>query len=389
MQPLAAGIGLERFHGSHAHVKIVADENIPGILEWCGGLGDITLVEGRTLQRAQLLAAEVLLVRSVTRVDAALLAGTPIRFVGSATSGIDHIDQSVLAARGICFAATPGCNARAVAEYILACCLAYAEVLQRSLSELTVGVVGCGHAGSAVVRLLALLGVRCLVSDPPRARHEPAFSDVSLGEVLRADIVTLHVPLVAVGEWPTVDLIGTAQIATMKPRALLINAARGGVLAEHAWLSEAGERALILDCWRGEPAIDAAVLETTWIASPHVAGHTVDARWRATEMLAGALAAFLGKVSPAPPPALSAVTLPCPAADEEQLWQQLVFACCDPRRWTPALKAGPTASIGACFDRLRKQFGTRREFAAHTVTGADPQSGSGALLQALGFNLVA
>ena len=374
-------------------MKIVADDNIPGIREWCTSLGDIELVDGRQLRRRQLRAAEVLLVRSVTPVNAALLAGTPVRFVGTATSGTDHIDLEFLAARGIQFAAAPGCNSVAVAEYVLACCLAYADESQQSLAQLTVGVVGHGHAGSAVVRLLSVLGVHCLVNDPPRAEHEVGPPYVALAEVLRADIVTLHVPLMTTGPHPTRNMIGEAQIGSLSSHALLINAARGGVLAERDWLEAAGApRRLALDCWMGEPRIDPALRDACWIASPHIAGHTVDARWRATEMLARELTTFLGASVPRnvrPPPPVPLVLTHDAAMNP---LRALVFAGCDPMSYTVAMRTrpeSPTSEPAQVFDQLRKRLGARREFSAHTVTGATVNRAQRGLLEALGFTLAA
>lgn len=374
-------------------MKIVADDNIPGIHEWCGSLGAIELVAGRTLQRAQLLAADVLLVRSVTVVNAALLEGTPVRFVGTATAGVDHVDVEYLAARGIQFAAAPGCNAVAVAEYVLACCLVYAAERGIPVAALTVGVIGHGHTGAAVVRLLSILGVRCLLNDPPRAATAPARSYLPLADVLRADIVTLHVPLTAIGLHPTGNLIGDEQFAALAPHALVINAARGGVLVERAWLRHQDQqRRLALDCWIGEPQIDLALRDRCWVASPHIAGHTVDARWRATEMLARQLASFVGLPVVKGGGALPAVPLVLAREAADRPLQALVFAAVDPRNYTSAMRAQPTANADEArqyFDQLRRRLGARREFAAHTVTGATMTSSQCDLAAALGFNLAA
>ncbi len=374
-------------------MKIVADDNIPGIHQWCGSLGTIELVEGRKLRRAQLRTAEVLLVRSVTAVNAALLEGTPVRFVGTATSGVDHIDAEYLAARGIQFAAAFGCNAAAVAEYVLACCLAYATERRTPLAELSVGVVGYGHAGTAVVRLLSKLGVRCLLNDPPRAAKASAQLYLPLAEVLRADIVTLHVPLTTAGPHSTRNLLGAEQFSALTSRALVINAARGGVLVEGAWANpERKQRRLALDCWLGEPQIDLALCDRCWVASPHIAGHTVDARWRATEMLARQLANFIGLPvinNGGPLPIVPHVISADEARDPVQ---GLVFAAVDPRIYTLAMRARPTSEVGEAslyFDQVRRQLGARREFSAYTVMGATLTLTQRELVAALGFNLAA
>lgn len=371
-------------------MRIVADENIPGLAEWCGGFGDIEAVDGRTLHAGQLRNADILLVRSVTRVNAALLHDTPVRFVGTATAGIDHVDTAYLDMRGIRFASAPGCNAVAVAEYVLACCLLRADALGRPVAGLVVGIIGHGHVGQAVERLLRVVGVACLRHDPPRAEAGDPGPWDTLRETLAADIVTLHVPLSLDGPHATQRLIGAAEVARMRPDALLINAARGGVLDEAAWLAEAGPRTLALDCWCGEPLVTPAVLDRCWLASPHVAGHTVDARWRATGMLADALASAYGL----PPPGASATGLPRAglAIDDVSVADFVstaVFRCCDPRGWTTALKQTtplPTATRGAAFDALRKRCGVRREFSTHDLPARGLPADVRDTLSALGFD---
>lgn len=99
-------------------MKIVVDENMPYVEPLFGDLGEIIPVNGRTLTPEQVQDADVLLVRSVTRVNAALLeANQKLKFVGSATIGTDHVDLAYLATRGIVFSNAPGCNATAVGEF--------------------------------------------------------------------------------------------------------------------------------------------------------------------------------------------------------------------------------------------------------------------------------
>ncbi|MGD9600704.1 MAG: 4-phosphoerythronate dehydrogenase [Gammaproteobacteria bacterium] len=363
-------------------MRIVADENIPGLEAWCAGLGEITTVPGRALSRAMLRDADVLLVRSVTRVGPELLEGTPVRFVGTATAGVDHVDVPSLQARGIRFAAAPGCNAVAVAEYVLACSLRYARDIGRALADLRVGIVGAGHVGTAVAHLLTALGVRWVAHDPPRALRDSGFAGVPRDQVLASDIVTLHVPLVDEGPHPTRHLVGAPEIAALAPRALLVNAARGGVLDEAAWLAHAGSRQLAVDCWEGEPRILPALRAVALVASPHVAGHTVDARLRATGMLAHALTAWLGLAAPPAPPPPASVALDWRARPR---WEEIVRACCDPDSFTAAMQAMPEGDSGPHFDRLRARFGVRREFAAHVVRGMPRDDPARARLQALGF----
>lgn len=377
-------------------MRIVADKNIAHAAEACAAFGELTLVEGRTLSRDRLLAAEALLVRSVTRVDAALLAGTPVQFVGSATAGTDHIDLEYLRDAGIAFAAAPGCNARAVAEYVLACVLGYCLASGRAPATLSAGIIGHGHTGTAVEGLLSRLGLRCLVNDPPLAMLAPAAGYVSLQAALGADIVSLHVPLTAVGPHPTRQLIGAGELDRIDATGLLLNAARGGVVDEADWVARLARlpaaRAAI-DCWSDEPAVRPDLLRQAWIATPHIAGHTVDARERATAMLCTALARHYGGRADWTPPsartASAAITLDGAGASAFETVAAAVLACCDPGAPTALLRQTlgfPQARRRACFDELRSRFGDRREFTHYTVASVAPGSDTAVLLASLGFS---
>ena len=120
----------------NAGLRIVADRVIAQAQTAFSACGTVTSVDGRQLNATLLQTADILLVRSVTQVDRQLLAGTAVRFVGTATAGTDHIDLDYLKSQGIGFAAAAGCNARAVGEYVLACVLALALQTHRPLLNL-------------------------------------------------------------------------------------------------------------------------------------------------------------------------------------------------------------------------------------------------------------
>jgi erythronate-4-phosphate dehydrogenase len=375
-------------------MKIVADDNITGIAEHCSDLGEITFVDGRNLRRAELQDAEILLVRSVTRVDAKLLNDTPIRYVGSATAGIDHIDTDYLASRGIHFTATFGCNAVAVAEYVTACVLAHCLELGLNPAGLTAGIIGCGHTGTAVTHHLAQLGINCLRNDPPRAMPAPR-DYCSLESALRADVVTLHVPLTAEGPWATEGLVGRDEIAQLSPQALLINAARGKVLDESAWIQQRRPtQRLVLDCWIDEPRIALDLLDTCWIATPHIAGHTIDARLRATALLANDLRTFLGRppVLNVAPDSAGMITLdPERSLTALELTAKIVMTACNPKAYSRDMRGLKTAGaeLGARFDALRRRFGRRREFSAYQVNTKALDPATRLQIAGLGFTCAA
>ena len=372
-------------------MKIVADRVISDAETAFGGFGQVFLADGRRITAADLEDVDILLVRSVTRVDAQLLAGSRVRFVGTATAGVDHIDTAYLAKAGIEFAAAPGCNARAVGEYVLACVLSWVEATGRSLHRLRCGLVGAGHAGGAVRALLEAVGVQRLLHDPPRARREGSAGFVGLEEALAADIVSLHVPLTTGGEDATRGLLDKERIERLGPGTLLINAARGGVVDEAALLARLsrGDLHAVLDCWENEPTPASAMVAAAWIATPHVAGHTVDARRRATQQLQHALARHLGQ----PPPGLARgpfAPKPCVRLEGSgfTILHQAVTSCCNPVRDTPRLQslaAGGRAALAEGFDALRAEAGQRREFTAQPVALASLDPDTAALLQRINF----
>ncbi|OQW93654.1 MAG: hypothetical protein BWK79_10010, partial [Beggiatoa sp. IS2] len=186
-------------------LHIVADENILYVTEAFNTLGTVHTVAGRQLNRSHLSQADVLLVRSITPVNAELLAGTPVKFVGTATIGYDHVDVDYLRQQGIAFASAPGCNATSTAEYVVSALLTIAEQRDINLREQKVGIVGCGNVGSKVLHKLQALGIYCCVYDPilqEQTKIPKEYPFVEFGEILSSNIITLHVPLEKTGRYP-------------------------------------------------------------------------------------------------------------------------------------------------------------------------------------------
>jgi len=216
-------------------MKIVADENITFARQAFSSLGTVSVLPAAKITREQVSDADALFVRSVTTVNAALLDGSCVRFVGTATIGTDHIDLPYLQQRGIGFSSAPGSNANSVAEYVIASILALARMDNMALRGKTIGVVGAGHVGRLVVQKAAALKMNCLVCDPPRERAEGSADFVSLKKLLgESDIVTLHVPLVRDGEDKTQNMADDSFFKMLKPGAVFINSSRGGVVVESA-----------------------------------------------------------------------------------------------------------------------------------------------------------
>jgi erythronate-4-phosphate dehydrogenase len=370
-------------------MKIVADANIPAVEQYFAPFGQVTRVQGRSLQAAQLRAADVLLVRSVTRVDAALLAGSGVRFVGTATSGLDHIDREYLATAGIGFASAPGANANSVVEYVLAAIAAVDGQLERLLTGGTVGIVGYGAVGRTLARRLHALGVGYRISDPwldPRSVPHA----VPLEAVLSADVITLHCELTRRSPYPSYRLLGDTELGGLGAGQLLINASRGEVIDEAALLARlSGEQppVVVLDVWDGEPAIDMRLLDRLRLGTAHIAGYSLDGKLAATRMLRDALQSYLDTPSAAhSPDPDSALSLQAPEdLSGADLVRHLVSRVYDIARDDRQLR--DTARVNdpaAAFDGLRREYRERRELAGSRVRIAAGTPEQAATIAALG-----
>lgn len=357
---------------------IVADENIPLLDSFFEEIGDIRRVSGRHMTAADVADADILLVRSVTRVDASLLEGSRVKFVGTATIGTDHVDLDWLAQQKISFASAPGCNANSVVEYVLSVLSLHAERLDlRDWSDLTVGIVGAGNVGGALWRVLDRLGIETRVSDPVRAAREDEEVEFhSLEEVLACDVVTLHTPLTRDGDHPTYQLINQARLAALGTDQLLINTSRGEVIDEEALLAcldRDDAPTVVLDVWDREPAINQALVDRAWLATPHIAGYSLEGKVQGTEMVYQALCRFLGLPSrkqagqflPEPPLSKLAFTRAAQARDAADV---AIRSCYDPRRDDARLRRGLATAAqdqrSKVFDRLRRDYPVRREFSS-------------------------
>lgn len=378
-------------------MHLIVDANIPAADACFGAFGRVTRVPGRELRRAHLSDADALIVRSVTRVNEALLADTPVRFVGTCTIGTDHIDRDYLAAHDIGFASAPGCNAEAVADYVLAGLLNQAERESRPLLERRIGIVGAGNVGSRVQARLEGLGMDVAVCDPPRAAREGSAGFVSLDALIeRCDVLCLHTPLVREGEHATRHLLDARRIAALRPSTWVLNAGRGDCLdgdALYRRLARQDDITALLDVWEHEPGIDTALHARAALATPHIAGYSLDGKLRGSLMIRRALAGQLGLNSTleldaiCPPPAVAGLTLGQALPVEEAL-RLCARALYDPRRDHEALiRRAAAQGMAQGFDACRANYPQRREFATLTVRLESKAQTLAAPLRAAGFRV--
>ena len=352
-------------------MRIVADENIPLLDAFFAGFGEIQRLPGRSIDRAAVADADILVVRSVTPVTRELLEGSPVRFVGTCTIGTDHLDLDYFQQAGIQWSSAPGCNARGVVDYVMGSLLTLAEIEGVDLAQRTYGVVGAGQVGGRLIKVLKALGWNVLVCDPPRQAAEGG-DFVSLDDIVRrCDVISLHTPLSRGGEHPTWHLLDQSRLQQLRHGSWLINASRGPVVdnaALHDTLLDREDLQAVLDVWEGEPMVNTELADLCVIATPHIAGYSLDGRQRGTAQIYQALCAFLGQDAPItladllPKPWLAEVTL---SADADPVWalNMLCRGVYDPRRDDADFRRSLVGSISQplAFDLLRKNYPPRRE----------------------------
>lgn len=279
-------------------MKLVADDKIPHIADLFTECDELVLLPGESITRNDLIHADILLIRTVTPVNAALLANTTVKFVGSATSGIDHIDTYYLKQQHIFFANAEGANTKAVVEYVQLCVTALQQHHQLPIKNNVAGVIGCGKIGSMVARFFKSLGFVVLCYDPflqsIQQTSVESFNFVSLEQLMcDANLITIHTPLTTTKPHPTFHMIDHRLLHLMQKNAVLINTARGNVIDQVALLT-ANNITLCLDVWENEPEISIELLNKVFIGTPHIAGYSVAAKYRATEMVYESAAKFFG-----------------------------------------------------------------------------------------------
>jgi erythronate-4-phosphate dehydrogenase len=370
-----------------AAMRIVIDRDIPGVEQTFAHHGDIDRVDGRRLDRRQLIHADVLITRSITPVNVGLLEGTPVRFVGTATIGTDHLDTHWLEQQGITWANAPGCNADAAAQYTLAMIWLACELLGRNPLKQNVGIIGRGRVGFRLQKLLQSLGMACVANDPPLADCGTS-GLVSLDDALSQDIVCLHTPLTRQGPYPTFHMMDSLRLAQMQESALLLNTSRGDVLDGAALLSQlsSGRLHAALDVWSGEPGIDPELIEASTVATPHVAGYSTDGKLNGTLMVYRAFCSCLGESPVASGDDNSEYLELDLHASENPISSALKTSCFvhtqdHAMRHLSSLASAEQATL---FDGLRRDYPARRDFRAWRPVGVNAKIAS--TLRTLGFN---
>lgn len=348
-------------------MKIVADENIPFADELFSSLGTVELKPGRTLLADDVRDADILLVRSVTKVDRHLLEGSRVKFVGTCTIGTDHIDQNYLESAGIAFSSAPGCNAFGVIQYVFS--------ILASLDKLDIrnkiGIVGCGNVGGRLYKKLKALGFECVCIDPHLDINMiPDLADFSA--LYGCDVICMHTPRIQTGAYPTEKLMGRKQFEAFKEGALLINAGRGECVDNQAlseYLMTHDDLVVALDVWAHEPNVYAPLIPYVKFCSPHIAGYSYEGRVNGSTMIFEALSDFLAKPNTwIDEQLLNLRQRHFGEIEETQVksLEEFILHSYDPeidhQNFLEAVSTFPSS-----FDFLRKSYRKRRELAHYTT----------------------
>lgn len=379
-------------------MKIVCAETVLLGHEAFRSSGETLVIPDREIAREHLLDVDALVVRSKTKVTGDLLSGTPVQFVGTATAGTDHMDLACLEAEGRYWCAAPGCNANSVSEYLVAALLALGGRHAFELAGKTMGVVGCGHVGSRVVNKAEALGMTVLRNDPPLASVSAAPDYLPLESLLaESDIISLHVPHVNHGPWPTVHLADSLFFEQLRPGAVFINTARGSVCDYDALLdAKRGGTVshMIVDVWSPEPAFRIDVLEVTDLASPHIAGHSFEGKLNGTLACYQELCDFFGLprswdvAASLPAPPCRSIELDVQGMGDETALHEIVRQVYDIETDDALIRRAAARSEidrSRKFDALRKDYRTRREFSNSSLQLKNARESLSHKARALGF----
>jgi erythronate-4-phosphate dehydrogenase len=355
-------------------LKIVADENIPFVEDCFSSLGQVQILSGRAIEQSILKDADVLLVRSITKVDQKLLDGTKVKFTGTATIGDEHIDKTYLESRGIGFASAPGSNANSVVEYLVAALLSLARKKKIKLEGSSIGIIGVGHIGSLLERKVQALGMRAVLNDPPLQRQTSDNKYQPIEELFDCDFVSLHVPLTYEGEDKTYHMADDNFFDSLKNGCVFVNTSRGGVVNTVS-LKDAMNKgklgAVILDVWENEPDIDHELLRKVDISTPHIAGYSLDGKVNGMLMIYEAVCKYFELSSDLnirdflPDAEKAEVKVGYSDKDEQQVLHETVqeiYAINRDDFNMREILMVPDQQRGAFFDDLRKNYSVRREF---------------------------
>lgn len=355
-------------------MKIVIDDKIPYIQGALEPYAEVVYLPGPKTTAEVVRDADALITRTRTICNEALLSGSSVKIIATATIGYDHIDTDYCDKAGIRWTNAPGCNAKSVEQYIASALMVMAEKKGLTLAGKTIGIVGVGNVGSKVAKIAEIFGMRVLLNDPPRARAEGEKGFVGIDKIIEeSDFITLHVPLNQEGMDATWHMADEQFFARMLRKPVFINSCRGEVVKTDALkqaIRNGQVSGAVIDCWENEPDLDLALLDLADLATPHIAGYSRDGKANGTEMSVQAVSRFLGlgsknwKAGNVEKPAVPEILIDGTGKTTQQILSEAILATYDIREDDARLRASVLT-----FEKQRGDYPVRREFPAFTVAG--------------------
>lgn len=375
-------------------MKFVCDNKIPFLKGALEPYGEVVYLPGKETTPEVVKDADALITRTRTKCNEALLKGSSVKMIATATIGFDHIDTAWCEANGIAWTNCPGCNSGSVKQYIASVLVSLAKQYGFAFEKKTLGVVGVGNVGKKVASVARALGFNVLLNDPPRARKEGADGFVTLDELIAgSDIITVHVPLQREGEDATYHLFDAQRFAQLRPEQIFMNSSRGEVVdcdALKETLKRKAIKTAVLDVWEKEPNIDVELLNLLFVGTPHIAGYSLDGKANGTTMSVQAIGRKFGL----PCANWEATNVPLPAQpielhidgtgrSSQEVLAEAVLHTFKVQDDCSALRA----AVGD-FEKLRGDYPVRREFPLFTLYVKNVPPETVERLKAIGFGIV-
>ncbi|MGC1183462.1 NAD(P)-dependent oxidoreductase [Legionella sp.] len=349
-------------------MNILADATLPGLEHAFPGPFRLTLYHHLDEVNQLISGQDILLCRATLKVTDELLKNHSLRYLATATSGKDHLDDKWLAAQNVQIIDAKSCNARAVADYVVST-LAYLDqypLIQGNKA----GIIGLGNVGTQVAARLQVAGFELLTYDPPKELRQPhVFQSCLLEELYEVDLLCIHAELHDTPPHASRNLLDQQFFANLKPNCVIINAARGGIVNEESLLTSRQTLTYCTDVYLNEPNIDKRIIDKATLCTPHIAGHSLEAKYIAVAMISNSLHQILGLPSPqfAIPEMQHSFDLP-----HYKSWQKNVLSIYNPIKETVLLKEAINKE--SAFLKVRKNHKNRHDFHLYINAALDEVS---------------
>lgn len=373
-------------------MKIVIDSNIPYIKDVLEPYGDVKYLPGKEMTNSNIIDADALIIRTRTVCNEHLLRNSSVKIIASATIGYDHIDTDYCQKNNIQWATAKGCNSNSVYHYVLSALFYLEKKLNFNLKYKTLGVIGAGNIGSKIVNFADVVGIKCLINDPPRERNEKTAAYTDLQTLFRkSDIITIHTPLNLSGPDKTHHLIDKSLLSIMKPKACLINTSRGEVIKTEDLLGIIHDGKAIntvIDVWENEPKINPKLANYSVLSTPHIAGYSADGKARATELSINAISSCFNlplnnwKVDDIPRMDCNNLIISNQRTDTHEIIRSIIPKTY--RIWEDSNRLKENIDL---FEKLRNTYPVRRDICYYSIQSLYKNQLLNETLGKIGFNI--